>query len=89
MTSNTKGNKEKFLQKLCDHREDINFFPWGRYDWDRCHLVHVLMGTIDAKKKNHGILCSWPISLKTTSQNAIETSSLPAVTSKIKFSGKV
>ena len=51
MTSNTKGNKEKFLQKLCDHREDINFFPWGRYDWDRCHLVHVLMGTIDAKKK--------------------------------------
>ena len=88
MTSNTKGNKEKLLQNLCDHREDIIFFFHGG-GMIGIDVTWYIMGTIDAKKKKHGILCFWPISLKTTSQNAVEKSCLPAVTSKIKFSGKV
>ena len=51
MTPKTKGNKEsKSYCKNFVTTEKIYtfFFPWGRYDWDRCHQVHVLIFTIDA-----------------------------------------
>ena len=90
MTPKGKGNKEtKTYCKNFVTTEKISiFFPCGRCDWDRCHQVHVFMCTIDAITM-HGILCPWPTSLARTFQNAIEKSSLQAVISKIKFSGKV
>ena len=52
MTPKTKGNKEsKNYCKTCVTTGKIYiyfFFLWGRWNWDRCQKVHVLMCTIDA-----------------------------------------
>ena len=50
MTPKTKGNKER--KNYCRHFETMKkiyiiCFPRGRYNWDRCHQVHVLMCIID------------------------------------------
>ena len=47
MIPKTKGNKES-KNYNCKNCVTTIFFPWGRYDWDRCHQLHVLMCTIDA-----------------------------------------
>ena len=88
MTPKTKGNKEsKNSYKNFVTTVKISFLFFygggaiGKMPLGSCpHVYH--------RCNNHGILCSWSISLTRTSQNAIEKSSLHALIRKSNSLGK-